>query len=338
MVRDFPKLLRRRLAGLLRIVLALVWVLVTLLVFDILAPALEWGRGVLGDRWSIGSLELSLGSIVSFVFTIWLSIQLSRFVRFVLEEDVFPRVSLARGLPGTISMLVRYAILAIGFLVAVAAAGIELSSFAIMAGALGVGIGFGLQSVVNNFVSGLILAFERPIQVGDTIEVGPLLGEVKSIGIRASTIRTYEGAEVIVPNGDLVSAQVTNWTLSDRRRRLLVPVGVAYGTDPGKVIDLLEQVASDHVDVIDHPPPTALFLGFGDSSLDFDLRFWTVKFERWREVKSEVTVAVNNALKQAGIEIPFPQRDLHVRSVDPGAARRLSGEPAEERAAGPTES
>jgi len=329
MVRDHPKLLRRRLMGSVRIALALIWVMVTLMVLYLLDPAVSWGRAVLGNSWSIGALELSLGSITAFVFTIWVSIQVSRFVRFVLEEDLFPRVSLARGLPGTISMLARYGILAIGFLIAVAAAGIELSSFAILAGALGVGIGFGLQNVVNNFVSGLILAFERPVQIGDTIEVGQLLGEVKKIGIRASTVRTYEGAEVIVPNGDLVSAQVTNWTLSDRRRRIKVPVGVAYGTDPESVMGLLREVAGTNRDVLETPAPVVLFLGFGESSLDFDLRFWTARFERWREVRSEITVAVNNALKQAGFEIPFPQRDLHLRSVDQGAARALSADGSE---------
>jgi small-conductance mechanosensitive channel len=222
-------------------------------------------------------------------------------------------------------MLVRYSILAAGFLIAVAAAGIPLSNFAIILGALGVGIGFGLQNVVNNFVSGLILAFERPIQIGDTVEVGPLLGEVRQIGIRASTVRTFDGAEVIVPNGDLISAQVVNWTLSDQRRRIRLPVGVAYGTDPQRVIDLLQEVASRHEDVQKDPEPVVLFKGFGESSLDFELRFWTSAYERWVQVSSEVAVSVNTALNEAGITIPFPQRDLHVRSVDAEAARSLTG-------------
>jgi len=209
----------------------------------------------------------------------------------------------------------------------VAAAGIPLSNFAIIAGALSVGIGFGMQNVVNNFVSGLILAFERPIQIGDTIEVGQVLGEVKSIGIRASNVRTFDGAEVIVPNGDLISAQVVNWTLSDRRRRVRIPVGVAYGTDPQRVIDLLKEVANKHDEVVDDPKPNVLFRAFGESSLDFEMRFWTRSHDRWVGISSDIAVAANAALKEAGIEIPFPQRDLHVRSIDGQAVRSFRGEP-----------
>ena len=152
---------------------------------------------------------------------------------------------------------------------------------------------------------------------------------LKIIGIRASTVRTFDGAEVIVPNGDLISAQVTNWTLSDQRRRIRLPVGVTYGTDPQRVIDLLKEVVSQHDDVQEDPEPTVLFKGFGESSLDFEVRFWTSAYERWTQVSSEVAVNVNATLKEAGISIPFPQRDLHVRSVDAGAARSLADGPVE---------
>jgi small-conductance mechanosensitive channel len=284
---------------------------------------------LLGRQWIIGSLQFSVGGLLTFLLTIWVSVKLAQVLRFVLEEDVYSRVRLARGLPGTITMLVRYSIVAIGFFVAVAAAGFPLTSFTIVFGALSVGIGFGLQNVVNNFVSGLILAFERPIQLGDTIEVGQLLGEVKSIGIRASTVRTFDGAEVLVPNGDLISAQVINWTLSDQRRRIRVPVGVAYGTDPQRVIDLLTEVAASHEDVLPDPATVVLFRGFGESSLDFEMRFWTSAHDRWMQISSQVAVEVNRVLKEQGIEIPFPQRDLHLRSVDGDAARSLAGESGE---------
>jgi small-conductance mechanosensitive channel len=184
-------------------------------------------------------------------------------------------------------------------------------------GALGVGIGFGLQNLVNNFVSGLILVFERPIKIGDTIDIGTLRGEVRRIGIRSSTVRTLEGAEVIVPNGNLVSNEVINWTLSDRMRRIDVAIGVKYGTDPEAVLEILNHVAQEHDDVLDYPEPSALFKAHGDSSLDFVVRFWTKRFDDWLRIQSDVTVAINGALKKAGIEIPFPQRDLHLRSVDP---------------------
>jgi small-conductance mechanosensitive channel len=139
---------------------------------------------------------------------------------------------------------------------------------------------------------------------------------VKRIGIRASTVRTWSGAEVIVPNGDLISQQVTNWTLSDQLRRMEVAIGVKYGTDPQRVIDLLTEAINQHPDVITDPPAYVIFKGFGDSSLDFEVRAWTASNDWW-VVNSDLAVTVNNVLKEAGIEIPFPQRDLHLRSVAP---------------------
>jgi small-conductance mechanosensitive channel len=185
--------------------------------------------------------------------------------------------------------------------------------------------------VVNNFVSGLILLYERPVQLGDMVEVGGVIGEVKRIGMRSSTVRTLQGAEVIVPNGNLISDQVVNWTFSDRRRRMEVKVGVAYGTDPERVLELLRQVARENTGVLADPEPVALFLGFGDSSLDFELRAWTPLFESWWLTQSELNVAVNRAIADAGIEIPFPQRDLHLRTAEPesfGALRREPGDSA----------
>ncbi len=233
---------------------------------------------------------------------------------------------LPRGVPAAVSKAVNYVILLVGFFLAIGAAGIDLSRFVVLGGALGVGVGFGLQSVVNNFVSGLILLFERPIQVGDRVQVGDLTGDVRHIGIRATVVRTREGSEVIVPNANLVSNEVINWTLSDPRRRIDVPVGVAYGTDPERVIDLLVRAAREHSDVLEQPAPTALFLGFGESSLDFSLHAWTAQSTNYPRVRSEVTLAVNAVIVEAGIEIPFPQRDLHVRSED-SAAGELVAEP-----------
>ena len=237
---------------------------------------------------------------------------LSRFLRFVLEEDVLPHVSLPRGVPAAISTGVHYVILLLGFVLAIGAAGIDLSRFGLLAGAFGVGIGFGLQNVVNNFVSGLILLFERPVQTGDTIEVGALVGEVQRIGIRSSTVRTFEGADVIVPNASLISERVVNWTFSDRQRRVDLNLGVTYGTDPERVIALLVAVGRAHPEVLGIPEPVALFAGFGESSLDFSLRVWT-RFEIFPRVRSEIGIAVNTALRNAGIEIPFPQRDMNVK-------------------------
>jgi small-conductance mechanosensitive channel len=213
----------------------------------------------------------------------------------------------------------------------VASTGFDLDRFAILIGALGVGIGFGLQSVVNNFVSGLILLFERPVQIGDAVQIGTLEGRIRAIGIRASVVRTWDGAEVVVPNGHLVSEPLINSTLSDKQRRLEVAIGVKYGTDPERVIDLLLEMAKGHPDILEDPPPVVLFQGFGDSSLDFLVRAWTDRWDDGLRIKSELTVGVNRVLAEAGIEIPFPQRDLHLRSVDPSLrAEGRSGEPPEQ--------
>ncbi len=187
------------------------------------------------------------------------------------------------------------------------------------------GIGFGLQNVVNNFVSGLILLFERPIDVGDTIEFSDTSGTMKRIGIRASVIRTFDGAEVIVPNGILLSDSVTNWTLSDRRRRIDLDVGVEYGTPAQRVIDLLVGVAKANPKVIPDPEPRAYFENFGDSSLDFKLRAWidADSSTTIHSIRSEIAVAVQQALDDAGIGVPFPQRDLRLVSVPPNAASEL---------------
>jgi small-conductance mechanosensitive channel len=190
----------------------------------------------------------------------------------------------------------------------------------LLAGAFGVGIGFGLQNVVNNFVSGLILLYERPVQIGDVVEVGNVAGEVKRIGIRSSTIRTPQGADVIVPNGNLISDRVVNWTFSDRRRRIEVKVGVAYGNDPERVLTLLVAVAQAHPDVLDDPAPQAVFAGFGESSLGFELQAWCY-LDNAGSTQSDLAIGVSRAFVEAGIEIPFPQRELHLRS-GPASGRR----------------
>jgi small-conductance mechanosensitive channel len=306
--------------------LVVTWVLISLRLFSMLGPLVSLLQTVLGASIRIGTIAISLGDIVGFGVVVWLSFVVSRFIRFILDEDILPRMPLPRGVPAAASKAVHYVILLVGFFLAIGAAGIDLSRFVVVGGALGVGVGFGLQSVVNNFVSGLILLFERPIQVGDRVQVGDLTGDVRHIGIRATVVRTREGSEVIVPNANLVSNEVINWTLSDPRRRINVPVGVAYGTDPERVIDLLVRAARENSDILENPAPTTLFLGFGESSLDFSLRAWTAQSTNYRRVQSELTLAVNAALVEAGIEIPFPQRDLHVRSAD-SSAGELVAEP-----------
>jgi potassium-dependent mechanosensitive channel len=276
---------------------------------------------------SVGDFTISVGDVAAFSVAVLVATYASRFTRFMLDVEVFPRVALGRGLPNAISSMTHYGILLAGLYVALAAAGVDLSKLTILVGALGVGIGFGLQNVVNNFISGLILLFERPVQVGDTVDVGDMLGRVKRIGIRSSTLRTFTGSEVIVPNSDLISNRVTNWTLSDPIRRVDISIGVAYGTEPERVLAILRDIANAHEKVQKSPAPEALFRGFGNSSLDFEIRVW-LHFDDWYSVHSEINVAINRALAENNIEIPFPQRDLHLRSVDDSVSTKFGSSPS----------
>jgi potassium efflux system protein len=301
----------------------LLWVLGTLRAFHVDAAAMGGIKAAFSARLRFGGLDVSLGDLAAFVITLYASILLARLLRFGLEAGLGKNPRLHAGVPSAIAKTVGYLMVGLGFLAAVLASGMDVTRFTVILGTLSVGIGFGLQNVVNNFVSGLILLYERPIRVGDVIEVGTASGTVTHIGIRSSTIKTFQGAEVVLPNSNLVSNQLTNWTLSDQTRRIEIDVGVAYGSDVVKVQEILLLAARGHVDALSSPPPVAFFAGLGDSSLDFQLRFWTAQFDRYLAIGSEVRTAVVEKLGAAGIAIPFPQRDLHVVSVEDPAARAL---------------
>jgi small-conductance mechanosensitive channel len=302
-----------------------VWVIVLLTEFRIYRPIRDAVAAVLTHPLKFGEISLTLGGVLLFFFSVWLAFWVAKTVRYVLQDEVLPKMSLPRGVGNSISSLSYYGLVIAGLFVALAAAGFEVSQLAFVVGALGVGIGFGLQNVVNNFVSGLILMFERPIQPGDVVEVGGTSGKVREIGMRATTLSTFEGADVVVPNGVLLNEKLINWTLSDMDRRIDVNVGVAYGTDPRKVLELLMDVTTSTEGIATKPAPTVLFVGFGASSLDFSIRAWTNNFGDWVKIRSELTVRVNEALVAAGVEIPFPQQDLHVKSVTPAAGAVLAG-------------
>jgi small-conductance mechanosensitive channel len=324
-VRNNEALLRRRVRWVLDIAATTWWLFAALGAFQIREPVMMALHAVAAAPLEVGSLKVSFGDLMTFAVAIALAFLLSRFVRFILVEDILPRLALEPGVRPMVLMLVHYAIVGLGVIFGVAAAGFPVDRLTLLISAFGVGIGFGLQHQVNNFVSGLSLIFERPIRIGDQVQVGTLVGRVESIGIRATVPRTAQGSEVIVPNADLITKEVTNWTLSDRLRRIEITVGVAYGTDPQGVIDLLSAAARGHADVLAQPAPVVLFQRFGESSLDFALRFWTTNDDRWLSVESEVRVAVCRALDAAGIAIPFPQRDLHLISIDPAVRGALSG-------------
>lgn len=316
MIKNYSSEVRHHVFRVINIVAVLYWLFITLDGYLIYDALFEWTTRILTHEWIIGSVSLSIGSILAFFITLWISLLISRFVRFILQDEILTHFELPRGVPGAISMIVRLVLIFLGFILAFGAAKIDMSNIAIIFGALGVGIGFGLQNIFNNLVSGLILAFERPVQVGDIIQISSinLWGEVKEIGIRASIVRTFDGAEIVVPNGNLISNEMINWTLSDSRRRQEITVGVAYGTPTEKVLEVLSTAVSGVENVLQEPAPIILFTGFGESSLDFKVLFWS-HIQNGFITKSEVGVAIDTAFKQAGIQIPFPQRDLHLVSA-----------------------
>ncbi|MCX6966449.1 MAG: mechanosensitive ion channel [Verrucomicrobia bacterium] len=242
-----------------------------------------------------------LGQILAFGCVAAAAFLISRFLRFVLEEDFYPRIQMERGLSYAVSTMLHYAVLLVGFYVAASAAGIDMTKFNILVGAFGVGLGFGLQNIINNFVSGIILLFERPVKVGDVVQMNDASGTVDHIGIRASIIRTGSGSEIIVPNGKLISDQVTNWTLSNRRRGIEIPVSVACGVDPCRVLEILTRIASAHLLVAAKPAPKALLIDLGTVSMQFQLVAWTDHFEQWTQIRSDLAIAINAEFAKEGI-------------------------------------
>jgi len=313
MVQNCRELLEKRFYRVLIWAAIFSWVVRFLYYMGLLEPATSVVKNIFRAKFERGAIAISLGDMLAFSLTVWIAYLLSALFRFVLNEEVYPRLNVAPGRSYAASSLLHYFILALGFIVAIGLMGVNLTKVTVLAGALGVGIGFGLQSVVNNFVSGLILLFERPVSAGDSIEVGDLLGEVRRIGMRSSTVRTWRGADIIVPNSQLISEKVTNWTFSDRKRRIDLPVGLNYGAEPQKVMRLLEEQATVHPEVLKDPAPQCLFIGYGDSSINFELRAWTDQFNDWPRVRSELAVAVYDAVSlEKDMTFPFPQRDVHL--------------------------
>ncbi len=312
MVQHHHDLLVRRIHRMLVVVAVATGVIRSLDHLGLFQPALTFATAILTTKLERGSISITPADVLAFFITVWVAYLLSAFIRFALQEDVYSRLQVPVGLSYAASSLLNYVILALGVIVGLGVLGVDLTRLTVLAGALGVGIGFGLQSVVNNFVSGLILLFERPIHVGDSIEVGSLTGEVRRIGIRASTIRTRQGAEIIIPNAQLVTDKVTNWTLSDQLRRIDIPVGVNYGAVPKEVIEALERTALAHPRVLKHPPPHGLIMGFGESAINFELRAWTDEFADWIRVRSDLTSAIHDAVVAAGWSFPFPQREVRI--------------------------
>jgi small-conductance mechanosensitive channel len=303
--------------------LVTVWLVLALQFFRIYRPLLDWTIAVFSYHIQVGVLSISLGSSAGFAAAVWVASYLAKTIRLVLSEDILPKVSLPRGLGNTISTLTYYTILFLGLLVALAIAGFHIGELAIVFGALSVGIGFGLQDVVKNFVSGLILMFERPIQPGDVVDVAGVAGTVREIGMRATILTTPDGADVVVPNGMLLADKLTNWTLRSNSRRININVVTGYSANPQKILELLVGIAAKVQGIASSPPPVAILTGLATGTLEFNLMAWTTDKTDWVGARSLLNVRVRDGLAEAGIEVPLPQRDLHLRSISNAAVEEL---------------
>lgn len=276
--------------------------------------------------FQVGELSISPFFLIQVVVFLLVLVIASRFVDRLLRTRVLIRTAMDPGQRYAVSRFASYAVFVVGLVVGLQSLGVNLNTLTVFGGALGIGIGFGLQNLTNNFVSGLILLAERPVKVGDRVEVDGLNGDVVRIGARSTWVRTNDNVVIIIPNSDFTENRVTNWTAHERRVRFSVPVGVSYASDPEKVKEILMAAAVEHPDVLAKPLPDVIFLGFGESSLDFDLRVWTeTRVQTPKVLRSELYFRIFRAFSEHNIEIPFPQRDLHLRSSDlpwPGGSQK----------------
>ncbi|MGH8663872.1 MAG: mechanosensitive ion channel family protein [Burkholderiales bacterium] len=303
MVSTHRALLRSRTKLVLQWAAGAAWIVYLLDRLAIRDRVLEGLRAALGARLSLGEIDVSLSSVLSFVLAVWAAFLVSRFVRFVLNEEVFPRTHLSRGIPYAITRAIHFLIIALGFFIAMGVIGMEMTQFTILASAFTIGVGFGLQNIFNNFVSGLIVLFERPVQVGDVIQVDDAVGVVHRIGIRATIVRTASRSALIVPNGKLISDRVVNWTLSGRQRVIELPVSVVLQSDPAQVISVLEDMAKQHPSVLQNPPVQAILTRTGPDWMGFELRAAIAEVEAWTTVRSELAVSAIAALRTAGVTL-----------------------------------
>ncbi|MEO8466808.1 MAG: mechanosensitive ion channel domain-containing protein [Gammaproteobacteria bacterium] len=325
---------RREKAILSRAILASCLMVVSRLAFAQTSPTTWWADSS-GDllRWlttpflTIGTTGITATGLFEAAFVIAIALLISKFLRRGLAGVSARLPNLDQGATYTLGRILHYAILVVALFGGLAVLGVDLTKIAIVAGALGVGVGFGLQNIVNNFVSGLILLFERTIKVGDYIELASgITGEVRDINIRSTIITTNDNLDVVVPNSELVSNSVTNWTLREAVRRIRIPFGVAYGSDKERVRAAALEAASavEHTLSADGRAPQVWLVGFGDSSLNFELIVWltATAVKRPARIAADYNWELETALRKHGIEIPFPQRDIHVRSA-PGLRDRL---------------
>lgn len=263
----------------------------------------------------LGDIELTLWAFLYMVILFLLLLYVTNILRRWIVERLLAKSKADLGMRQAAASITRYIVIVIGFLIIIQTAGIDLTTLNVIAGAVGLGVGFGLQNIANNFISGLIILFERPIKIGDRIDVGDVEGDVVRIGGRGTTVLTNDNIAIIIPNSKFISENVINWSYNDEKVRFKIPVSVAYGSDVRLVEKALLEVARENPDVLDNPAPSIRFMEFGDSGLLFELRAWTMTLTHRKGILiSALNFAIYDKFKQYNIEIPFPQRDVHIRS------------------------
>lgn len=311
--------LRTSLVNVLLLAAACGWLLYSLDRFRLLRPARSALSTILGLGIEVGEISVHLGEVLTFAVSSWLAYWTARAVRRILREELPGHRHLARGVGSSIATLSYYAVLLAGFLIALSAAGVALGQLAIVFGALGVGIGFGLQNIVNNFVSGLVLMFERPIQPGDTVDAAGVSGTVREISLRSTTIRTADGADTVIPNGLLLNGSLTNWTMYDRTRRFEITIGVADDADPDRVLTILSTQVDATAGLSTEPPPRVMLTDYGDGGLRFVVSVWTEDPGSWGTVRNALLTRIHSALQAEGIAVARRKFDvnLHGAAADP---------------------
>ncbi|MFC1851095.1 mechanosensitive ion channel family protein [candidate division CSSED10-310 bacterium] len=314
-VEHHKEIISQRVVFILRIIVVTIVCVVFVNIWGFYDSPLQAWHSISALGISIGQQKVTLGLVFFASFILLATFYTSHATQSILADEVFPRKQIEPGLGVSINRLVHYSLIIIGFFWFISILGFNLQNVAIIGGALGIGIGFGLQNIVSNFVSGLVLLIERPVKVGDVVVVNETWGEILKLGLRSTVIATFDRSEIIIPNSDLITNQVVNWTRLNRSARLKIPVGVAYGSDVSKVMSILLDIARQHGLTLPEPVPKVHFLGFGDSSLNFELWLWLSDLSNRIPVRTEILTEIDARFEQEGIVIPFPQRDIHIKSV-----------------------
>lgn len=344
--QPFSRVARRIVEWSFGLMSAGLWILAALGIMELVPEAqptshsfMEWGSNlILQLSYAVSKPLVQIGKTNISIFTLFQAIifivtiaLLARTARRFLMKQILSKTPLDLGAQHAVATVTQYVVVVIGFMVALQTIGIDLSALTFLAGAVGVGIGFGLQNVTNNFISGIIILFERPIKIGDRIEVGQVTGDVVHIAARSTTVRTNDNIAIIIPNSSFIASNVINWSHGDSKVRFRVRVPVAYNSDVRQVEQLLLEVSKDNENVLEDPPPRVIFKEFGENALELELRVWSSRLLHRRGVLiSQLNFAIFEKFKAHGIQIPYPQRDVRLR-LESGSREDLNSPLAELR-------